>query len=133
MCRAILVYDGSNRLFRTIGETVADRSSLTALPWHSDPAQAFLDAQFGGTPFVFVLIEDDTVHVGDVAISRLGKKSGLPASLTRLLARGYRPVSGPFGRVVHRRAPANINGSFPLDPAAKVALESVGKTDDDSN
>ena len=125
MCRPLLVYDGSNRLFRAIGETVADRISVTVLPWSDATAQEFLDAQFGGTPFVFVLVEGETVYVGDAAISKLGGKTGVPDLLTESLARAYPPLSGPFGRVVHGRAPANINGAFPLDPAAKVALESL--------
>ena len=125
MCRPILVYDGSNRLFRAIGERAASRISVTALPWSAETAQEFLDAQFGGTPFVFALVESETVYVGDAAISQLGQKTGIPDLLTDSLTRAYPSLSGPFGRVVHGRAPADINGSFPLAPAAKVVLESL--------
>jgi hypothetical protein len=93
------------------------------VPWDAREIQAFLDAQFGSRPFAFVLIEEDTVHVGEETVARLLRSRGVPESLTRALTRAYPVVAAPFGRVVHGRAPADIHGTFPLDDDARTQVE----------
>lgn len=81
MARSILVYDGSNTLFRAAAETVERHSeTLTLVPWESEPVQAFLEAQFGESPFAFILIDDDTVHVGDESVARVLSEQGVAQS-----------------------------------------------------
>lgn len=124
MCRSLLVYDGSNRAFRRLARLVTSRmDDVRPVRWSSAPAQAFLDAQFGGHPFVFLVVEGDTVHVGDAALEWVLDHTRLPPGVTRQLARHYPRVAGPFGRVVHGRAPADIHGTFPLAKTARRALE----------
>jgi hypothetical protein len=122
--RSLLVYDGSNAIFRAAADKVTRCSTdLVAVPWNTAEVQAFLRAQFGARPFAFVLVEDDTVHVGRDTVGRLLRRRGVPTSVERLLTRAYPAVANPFGRVVHGREPADIHGTFPLDEAAKTHLD----------
>jgi hypothetical protein len=123
MRRSLLVYDGSNRLFRAAADALARRPDLEPVPWGDDAVQSFLEAQFGARPFVFALVEDDGVHVGDAAVARLLRRRGVGRTVTAALERAYPGVAGPFGRLVHGREPADIHGSFPLDEAAAAHLE----------
>lgn len=124
MHRALLVYDGSHRLFRAAADAVAARADgLRPVPWESAPIQAFLDAQFGGRPFAFVLIEGDRVHVGSETVFRVLRRRGVAAPIARSLQRLYPVAAGPFGRVVHGRAPADVDGTFPLADAARAHVD----------
>jgi hypothetical protein len=122
--RSLLVYDGSNAIFRAAADAATRCSAdLVAVPWDSAEVQAFLDAQFGFRPFAFVLVADDTVHVGRDTVERLLGERGVPSSVTRLFTRAYPAVADPFGRVVHGREPADIHGTFRLDDEARAHLD----------
>lgn len=123
MTRSVLVYDGGNRWFRAAADALACRTDLVPVPWGSERARAFLDAQFGERPFAFVLVEDDVVHVGPETVERLLRRRGASASVAAAAGRAYPRVAGPFGRVVHGRAPADLAGTFPLAPEARAHLE----------
>jgi hypothetical protein len=120
--RPLLVYDGSKRLFRTAANRLTDGATLRPVRWGHESVQAFLDAQFGSRPFAFILVEDDHVHVGAETVTRLLRKGGVDGGVARLFERAYPTVAGPFGRVVHGQAPADITGSFPLDEQARGHL-----------
>jgi hypothetical protein len=122
--RSLLVYDGSNRWFRGIADALTRRSpDLRAVPWEADPIQAFLEAQFGSRPFAFVLIEGESVHVGEATVARLLRRRGTTGPVAALLERAYATGAAPFGRVVHGRAPADVHGTFRLDEAARAHVE----------
>ncbi|MEF8885845.1 MAG: hypothetical protein V5A44_12095, partial [Haloarculaceae archaeon] len=72
MKKSLLVYDGSNSLFRAAVETATDWSDeVVAVRWDADPIQAFLEAQFDARPFAFVLVEGNSVHVGEGTVARV--------------------------------------------------------------
>lgn len=120
MSRSLLIYDGSNALFRTAAELLACRSAdLVPVAWGSAPAQAFLEAQFGDRPFAFMLVEGGSVHVGAATVDRVLRDRGVDPSVAAVLERLYPPVAGPFGRVVHGREPADLHGTFPLTDDAR--------------
>jgi len=122
--RSLLVYDGSNALFRTAAEAATRCSSdLIAVPWQTDEIQAFLAAQFGSRPFAFVLVEGDSVHVGGDTVERLLRRRGVSTAVVRLLTGTYQTVADPFGRAVHGREPADIHGTFPLDDDARAHVD----------
>ncbi|QHS18214.1 hypothetical protein GWK26_14220 [haloarchaeon 3A1-DGR] len=123
MKQSLLVYDGSNPLFR-VAVTAATRRSddVVAVRWDSDPIQAFLEAQFDGRPFAFMLIEDDSVHVGAETVGRVLGRLGLADSLVDGLKRSYAAWGASVGRLIHGRTVADLDGTFPLSAAAAAHL-----------
>ena len=124
--KSLLVYDGSNALFRTAAAAATSRSDeLAAVRWGSEPVQAFLDAQFDARPFAFIFVEGDSVHVGTETVGRLLGRLGVADPVVDGLKRAYAVGGDPFGRVVHGRTVANIDGTFPLSPEAATHLEDL--------
>ncbi len=123
MSRPLLIYDGSRPAFRTLAEAVTGGADgLLPVPWGDDAVQAFLAAQFDARPFAFLLVEGESVHVGDAAVERVLERYGADG-VARLARRVYPSVAGPFGRLVHGREPADRHGTFPLTEAAAEHLE----------
>ena len=131
---SVLVYDGRKQVFHTAVDAFTyGMDDLVAVPWESAPIQAFLEAQFGGRPFVFLLIEDDTVHAGEAAVKRALTARGIGRPAASAFERLYATIGDPFGKVVHGEAPADIHGTYALEPGAREHLEGVRaeKTDAD--
>lgn len=124
MTRSLLIYDGSNALFRAAADLLTRRADgLVPVAWGSEPVQAFLEAQFGDRPFAFILVEESSVHVGESAVDRLLRDRGVDPAVASVLERLYPPVADPFGRAVHGREPADLHGTFPLTDAARAHLD----------
>lgn len=113
---------------RVAGVVSSVSTDLKLVPWQAPAVQSFLEAQFDERPFAFVLVDGDSVHVGEDAVERLSWRYGLPDSLATLLRGAYRPVAGPFGRVVHGREPADLHGTFPLTDEARAHLEPLRRS-----
>jgi hypothetical protein len=124
MARSILVYDGSNRWFRAVADTFSRCSDdIVTVPWQSDAVQSFLEAQFGARPFAFILVDGGEVHVGSETVETVLRKRGVTRGVSRLFKRLY-PVAGPpFGRLVHGREPASLDGTFSLDDDAREHID----------
>jgi hypothetical protein len=124
--QSLLVYDGSTDLFRRAAETVTRCAmDITPVPWESDAIQAFLRAQFDEPPFAFILIDGESVHVGEAAVKEALEGLDVAAPVARLAEQVYPTAAAPFGRVVHGQVPADIHGTFPLDETAKTHIESL--------
>jgi hypothetical protein len=123
MTRSLLVYDGRTRWLRTLADAVTRCSDVTPVPWESDAIQAFLGAQFGSHPFAFMLIDDDTVHVGSETVERVLRRRGLSAPVSGLFGRAYPLAAGPIGRLFHGREPSDLDGSFPLTEDARAHVD----------
>ncbi len=126
MQRSLLVYDGSNALFRAAAEAVTGRSErVAAVRWGAEPVQSFLEAQFGDRPFAFILVEGDAVHVGEETVGRVLRRGGVAEPVVEGLRRTYSAVAGPFTAVVHGRRAADLHGTFELRPEAAAHLEEL--------
>ncbi|GCF13487.1 hypothetical protein Harman_14220 [Haloarcula mannanilytica] len=124
MTQSLLVYDGSTDLFRRAAETVTRcATDITPVPWESDAIQAFLRAQFDDPPFAFILIQGESVHVGETAVKEALDGLNVADPIARLVKQLYPTAAAPFGRVVHGQVPADIHGTFPLDEQAKAHIE----------
>ena len=131
--RSVLVYDGRKPAFRTAVDVLTyGMDDVIAVPWESEPVQEFLEAQFGSRPFVFVLIEDDAVHAGETAVRRAMDARGIASPLARGFQSLYPKIADPFGRVVHGEAPADIHGTYRLDPDAQVYIDDIRDNHDPS-
>jgi hypothetical protein len=122
--RSLLVYDGSNALFRTAADAVTGRSgTVRAVRWGSDPVQAFLETQFGDRPFAFILVEGDAVHVGGDTVERVLRRKGVADPVVDAVVRAYSAAAGPVTEVIHGRPAADLHGTFELSAAAAAHLE----------
>ena len=123
MKKSLLVYDGSNSVFRAAAEAATHRlDGVVAVRWDARPIQAFLEAQFDSRPFAFILVEGDSVHVGKETVGRILGRMGLAAPLVAGLKRAYAAGGVPFGRLVHGRTVADLDGTFPLSAEAAAHL-----------
>ena len=121
--KSLLIYDGSNPLFRAAMEAATHRSDeVVAVRWDAEPIQAFLDAQFDDRPFAFIFVEGDSVHVGEETVGRILGRLGVADTLVEGLKQAYVVGSEPFGRLVHGRTVADLDGTFPLSAAAAAHL-----------
>jgi hypothetical protein len=124
--RSLLVYDGRNSLFRAAAEAATRRSEdVLAVCWSAEPVQAFLEAQFDDHPFAFIVVDDDTVHVGTATVEWLLERGDVPKSVVDGLRRAYAAGGAPFGRLLHGRAVADLDGSFALAADAAAHLEDL--------
>jgi hypothetical protein len=124
--KSLLVYDGSNPLFRAVVEAATHRSDeIVAVRWDAEPVQAFLEAQFDARPFAFILVEGDSVHVGEETVSRVLRRTCLADPLVDGLKRTYAVGGVPFGRLIHGRTVAELDGTFPLSAEAAAHLEDL--------
>ena len=123
---SVLVYDGRKAAFRTAVDVLTyGMDDVIAVPWESDVVQAFLEAQFGSRPFVFVLIEDNAVHAGETAVKKAMDARGIASPVARGVEALYPKIAAPFGRVVHGEAPAEIHGTYRLDPDAREFVDEI--------
>ncbi|MFC4408710.1 hypothetical protein [Haloarchaeobius iranensis] len=126
MRKSLLVYDGSNALFRAAAEAVTRRTDdLVAVRWDAEPVQAFLEAQFDARPFAFILVEGDFVHVGQETVGRILRRAGVAGPLVDRLKRTYAVGGAPLGRLVHGRTVADLDGTFPLSAGAAAHLAAL--------
>jgi len=124
----VLVYDGRKQAFRSAVDLLTcGVEDLLAAPWESESVQAFLEAQFGGRPFVFCLIDATAVHVGEAAVRRALEARGIAPPVARGFERLYPLIAAPFGRVVHGEPPADIHGSFRIKPDAQPHVDAIRK------
>jgi hypothetical protein len=121
--QSLLVYDGSNSVFRAAAEAATRQADdVVAVRWDAEPIQAFLEAQFDARPFAFILVEGDSVHVGTETVGRILSRMGLADPLVVGLKRAYAAGGAPFGRLIHGRTLADLDGTFPLSAAAASHL-----------
>ena len=123
MTQSLLIYDGRNVLFRAVVEAATSQSDdIVPVRWDAEPVQAFLDSQFDARPFAFILVEGDAVYVGAETVGRILDRTGVADSLVEGLKRTYAIAGPPVGRVIHGRAIADLDGTFPLSDAAAAHL-----------
>jgi hypothetical protein len=123
---SVLIYDGRKSAFRTaVSVLTHGMDDLVAVPWESAQIQRFLEAQFGGRPFVFCFIEGRSVHVGETAVRQALDARGIATPVSEGFERLYPIIAEPFGRVIHGEVPADIHGTFDIDPDAETHLDSI--------
>ncbi|MFB6205951.1 MAG: hypothetical protein ABEJ05_05425 [Haloglomus sp.] len=128
MSDSLLVYDGGNGLFRSGARQLSRLSDgLLLVPWRAEDTRRFLEAQFGDHLFAFVLIDPDAglVHAGGETVRRLLWERGAPRAVAVAAERTYSAVGDPFGRAVHGREPADIDGTFDIVDSARPHLDSL--------
>ena len=123
---SILLYDGRKAAFRrAVAIFTYGLDDLVPIPLESEPARRLVETQFGYRPFVFALVDEESIHVGGTAVRRTLIARGVAPSVAGSLERLYAKHGDAFGRIVHGEAPADLHGTFELDPAARRHLEAI--------
>lgn len=121
----VLIYDGECPFCSAAATALRRVDGVGAIEWADDPAQAFLEAQFGETPFalVFADSQEGRVYVGREAARELCDRAGMPVLVQDIVGDNYesladaiRTVSGVDGD------PDPYHGEYPLADSAKAVF-----------
>ena len=131
MTQSLLIYDGSNSVFRSAADAVSRHlSGVKLVPWQSGAVRRFLDAQFDGRPFAFILVDGDSVFVGADTVERVLESQQVNQMVIDFVTRTYPSAAGPFGRVVHGDEPATLHDTFALTAAAREHIDPLRRSYD---
>jgi len=124
----VLVYDGECPFCSAAASALRRVDDVGAIEWEDDPAQAFLEAQFGETPFALVFADrrEERVYVGREAARELCDRAGMPVLVQDIVGDNYesladaiRTVSGVDGD------PDPYHGEYPMADSANEAFEEL--------
>ncbi|MBZ6493403.1 DCC1-like thiol-disulfide oxidoreductase family protein [Natrinema longum] len=87
----ILLYDGDCPFCSAVSTAIRRLESVGVVPWDDPVARAFLEAQFGETPFAlfFVDIDSETVWAGRAAATELCERAGMPVLVQDIVDETY--------------------------------------------
>jgi hypothetical protein len=88
-----------------------------AISWYDDSAQAFLDAQFGDTPFAMFLVDRrrERVYAGRSAAKELADRAGTPGIVGSLVRDNYDRIAKVVGAASGRgRDPDDYHDIYQL-------------------
>ncbi|WP_135826237.1 DCC1-like thiol-disulfide oxidoreductase family protein [Halorussus ruber] len=124
----VLVYDGECPFCSAAASALRRVDGVGAIEWEEDSAQAFLEAQFGETPFALVFADrrEERVYVGREAARELCDRAGMPVLVRDIVGDNYesladaiRTVSGVDGD------PDPYHGEYPMAEDAKEPFEEL--------
>jgi len=91
----ILLYDGDCPFCSAASTAMRQLEAVGVVPWAEPAAQAFLERQFGETPFAlfFADIEAETVWAGRAAATELCERAGMPVLIRDIVDENYERVA----------------------------------------
>lgn len=122
MYDAVLIYDDESTYKSGIAEAFKKADNIKVLDWNDDDVQEFLELQFGWKPRTMMVVDDDTVHVGENATEHLVGRIGVPKPVTKLAKSRAPPVSAVVSTLTGSESD-DINGEFPLDEEAEKIVD----------
>lgn len=121
---SVLIYDGECPYCSVAARALEAVDDLGAVSWYDDPAQSFLEAQFGETPFAMVLVDSEQrrVYAGKAAAEELTQRAGMPGLAGSLVRDNYETIARVVGLASGRgRDPDDVHEQYDLtDDAATV-------------
>ncbi|ADQ67083.1 hypothetical protein C499_04973 [Halogeometricum borinquense DSM 11551] len=118
---AVLVYDGECPYCSIAARALRELDNVGAISWYEDTAQAFLERQFGETPFAMLLVDrrEECVYAGRSAAAELASRAGTPGIVSSLVRDNYLSIAKAVGVASGRgRDPADYHDTYPLDAGA---------------
>ena len=125
---AVLVYDGECPFCSAAATALRRLDGVGAIAWGDDPAQAFLEAQFGETPFALVFADsrDERVYVGREAARELCDRAGMPVLVQDIVGDNYESLADAIRSVTGVEGePEPYHGVYPLSEAGMEAFEEL--------
>jgi len=114
---AVLIYDGECPYCSVAARTLEALDRVGAISWYDDAAQAFLDAQFGETPFAMFLVDRRRarVYAGRSAAKELADRAGTPEVVGSLVRDNYDRIAAVVGAASGRgRDPDDYHDIYQL-------------------
>ena len=114
---AVLIYDGECPYCSVAARTLKTLDDVGAISWYDDTAQAFLEAQFGETPFAMFLVDRrrERVYAGRSAAEELADRAGTPGIVGSLVRQNYDRIAKVVGVASGRgRDPDDYHEIYPL-------------------
>lgn len=123
---AVLVFDGDCPFCSAAASALRRVRGVGAIPWDTEAAQSFLEAQFDATPFALVFADDEEgrVYVGREAARELCERAGVPTLIRDVVGDNYesiadaiRTMSGMDGN------PDPYHGVYPMADDARERFD----------
>jgi len=125
---SVLIYDGDCPYCSVAARALSAVDDLGAISWYDDPAQSFLKAQFGETPFAMVLADSDegAVYAGRAAAKELADRAGMPGIVGSLVRDNYETIARTVGLASGRgRDPDDVHERYRLQEAAAATFSDL--------
>lgn len=125
---AVLVFDGDCPFCSAAASALRRLDGVGVVPWEHGSAQAFLNAQFGDTPFALVFVdrEDGLVWTGREAARELCDRAGVPALVQDVVRDNYESIADAIRTVTGVEGEVDEHhGCFPLAPPAAEAFDGL--------
>lgn len=125
---AVLIFDGECPYCSVAARALERADGVGAISWYDDPAQAFLESQFGATPFAMVLVDvtEDRVWAGRAAAEELADRAGLPDLVGSLVRDNYERIASAVGLASGRdRDPDDYHEVYDLTDEGRAAFDSL--------
>lgn len=123
---AVLIYDGECAYCSIAAKALRQLDRVGAISWYDDASRAFLEAQFGETPFAMFLVDrsEGQVYAGGAAAQELADRAGTPGIVSALVRDNYDRIAGAVGAVTGRdRDPDDYHETYPLTEASEGLFE----------
>ena len=123
---AVLIYDGECPYCSVAARTLEALDRVGAISWYDEAAQAFLDAQFGETPFAMFLVDRrrGRVYAGRSAAEELADRAGTPGIVGSLVRDNYDRIANVVGAASGRgRDPDDYHEIYQLSEDAAGLFE----------
>ncbi|UPV73679.1 DUF393 domain-containing protein [Halorussus limi] len=121
----VLIYDGECPFCSAAASALRRVEGVGAIEWEDEPAQAFLAAQFGETPFALVFADsrEGRVYVGREAARELCDRAGMPVLVQDIVGDNYESLADAIRSVTGVEGePDPYHGEFPLAEEARDAF-----------
>lgn len=125
---AVLVYDGECAYCSIAAKALRKLDRVGAISWYDDASQAFLEAQFGETPFAMFLVDrrEGRVYAGGDAAEELADRAGTPGIVGSLVRDNYDRIAATVGAVTGRdRDPDDYHETYPLADDARALFDEL--------
>ena len=123
---AVLIYDGECPYCSVAARALEALDTVGAISWYDDDAAAFLEAQFGETPFAMFLVDRrrERVYAGRSAAEELADRAGTPGIVGSLVRENYGRIAKVVGLASGRgRDPDDYHDIYPLGDDAAAVFE----------
>ncbi|WP_336326853.1 DCC1-like thiol-disulfide oxidoreductase family protein [Halovenus sp. HT40] len=125
---SVLIYDGECPYCSVAARALEEIDDIGAISWYDDPAQSFLEAQFGETPFAMVLVDttENRVYAGKAAAQELADRAGMPDLVGSLVRDNYETIARIVGLASGRgRDPDDVHEQYDLTDDGAAAFEAL--------
>ena len=123
---SVLIFDGECPYCSVAARALNQIDDIGAISWYDDAAQAFLEAQFGATPFAMVLVDvtKRRVYGGRAAAKELAERAGMPSLVGSLVRDNYDTIAHVVGVASNRgRDPDDLHEEYRLSEDGEAAFD----------